>query len=159
MIIAISGIPCSGKTTLAKQLCAQFGWTYLDGKGILKEQEFVYDPVAKTYDVPVRSFVAYVKRRLKQVTYPVVIDSHMSHLLPMVDVVVVCTTTQMVLAQRMKKRRYTKQKIKDNIEAHNFDICRIEAQEMGHKRIISVDTSIGLTQKKIKDVVKKIMQV
>jgi len=64
----------------------------------------------------------------------VVIDSHLSHYLPKkyVDKCIVTKSSLEELKKRLKKRGYKEGKIRENLDAEIFDICRIEAEEAGH---------------------------
>ena len=71
-----------------------------------------------------------------------VIDSHLSHYLPKkyVDLCVVTKCDLKVLKKRLEKRKYSKEKIRENLDVEIFDICLNEAKEKGHK-VKVVDTS------------------
>jgi broad-specificity NMP kinase len=43
----------------------------------------------------------------------------------------------------LKKRRYGKNKVKENVECEIFDVCLNEAKEKGHK-ILVIDTTKGI---------------
>jgi adenylate kinase len=74
----------------------------------------------------------------------IVIDSHLSHYLPekYVNLVVVAKCGIKKLCKRLEKRKYSQAKIRENIQAEIFDICRNEALERGHN-IIVLDTTKG----------------
>lgn len=72
----------------------------------------------------------------------IVIDSHLSHYLPgkYVDLCIVTKCNIKELNKRLKKRKYPKSKIQENIQAEIFDICLNEAKEGKHNLVI-VDTT------------------
>jgi adenylate kinase len=84
----------------------------------------------------------------------IIIDSHLSHYLPRkyADLCIVAKCDIKELNKRLKKKKYSKNKIMENIQAEIFDICLNEAKERKHK-IISVDTTkhfnINLLAKKL----------
>jgi adenylate kinase len=53
------------------------------------------------------------------------------------------------LNERLKKRKYSQAKIKENLQAEIFNICYNEAFEMGHK-IIAIDTTKKFDINKVK---------
>ena len=80
-----------------------------------------------------------------------VIDSHLSHYLPKkyVNLVVVTKCNIGELNKRLKKRKYSEAKIRENLQAEIFDVCCSEAFEGKHKLIV-VDTTKGFNINKIK---------
>ena len=79
-----------------------------------------------------------------------IIDSHLSHHLPKkyVDLAIITKTELKILEKRLKKRRYNKDKIRENLDCEIFDICLNEAKEAKHK-ILVVDTTKGINISKI----------
>jgi adenylate kinase len=143
MIIAVSGTPCTGKTTLAKALAKRLGYKYVDVKQIIEEKH-----LSLGYDHKRKCLVVDPKKVNKTVMELIaekgnaVIDSHLSHYLPprFVDRCIITTCELKVLSKRLKKRRYALSKVRENLDSEIFEICRSEAVEMGHM-VIVVDTS------------------
>ena len=65
----------------------------------------------------------------------IIIDSHLSHYLNS-DYCFVVKTDLKTLKKRLQKRKYSEQKIKDNLEAEIFDICHEEAKELKRNVLI-----------------------
>ncbi len=80
----------------------------------------------------------------------VVIDSHLSHYLPKkyVDICIVTKCKLKKLESRLKKRKYSKNKMRENLDSEIFDVCLTEAKENKHK-IIIVDTTKAVDIKKL----------
>ncbi|HIH91337.1 TPA: AAA family ATPase [Candidatus Woesearchaeota archaeon] len=145
MIIAITGTPGTGKTTLAKKLVRRHGYRYMDVNALITRHRLYerYDRKLKTKIIDPKKLVRFLIPYTKSLKAKgVVIDSHLSHYLPpsLVDRCYVTTCGLTVLKQRLKKRGYSTQKIRDNLEAEVFQACLTEAQEFGH-RVIVRDTS------------------
>jgi len=72
----------------------------------------------------------------------IIIDSHLSHYLPKryVDLVIVTKCDIKELNKRLKRKRFNKNKIKENLQAEIFDVCYNEALERKHK-VIAIDTT------------------
>ena len=70
------------------------------------------------------------------------IDSHLSHFLPSkyVDKCYVTKCNLKELEKRLKKRKYSKKKIRENLDAEIFDVCFEEAKENKHD-IEIIDTT------------------
>jgi len=74
-----------------------------------------------------------------------ILDSHLSHHLPKryVDLCIITKCHTDELHQRLKKRRYSKEKIMENVQAEIFDVCLEEAKKNKHTILIQ-DTSKDL---------------
>lgn len=85
--------------------------------------------------------IKIMKNQLKNIK-GIIIDSHLSHYLPKkyVDLCIVTKCDLKILEKRLKKRRYSKAKIRENLDAEIFDVCLSESREAGHKTIV-VDTT------------------
>ncbi len=85
------------------------------------------------------------KNIIKKIKNGVIIDSHLSHYLPKkyVDLCIITKCSLKVLKNRLKKKKYSESKIRENLDAEIFDICLNEAKENGHKVII-MDTTKGI---------------
>ena len=80
----------------------------------------------------------------------IIIDSHLSHYLPnkYVDLCIVTKCNLKILQTRLKKKKYGKEKIRENLDAEIFDVCLEEAKSYNHKLLI-IDTSKGINISKI----------
>ena len=86
----------------------------------------------------------------KQIKNGIIIDSHLSHCLPnkYVDLCIVTKCSLKTLEKRLKKKKYDKSKIRENLDAEIFDICLNEAKENKHTALI-IDTTKGINISKI----------
>ncbi|MCD4666948.1 adenylate kinase family protein [archaeon] len=134
MIIILTGSVCSGKTTIAKKLAKEKKYNYLNLTDFIKENK-LYD----SYDKKDKSYVVDTKKLnkalIKVIKNNLIIDGHLSHYLPSkyVDLCIVTKCNLKVLKNRLNKRKYSKQKIEDNLEAEILDTCLNEAKENKHK--------------------------
>ncbi len=147
--IIVTGSVGSGKTTLAKKLSKFLDFDYIDVNYVVKKNKLAesYDESKKCNIVDVEKLNKFLIELIKESVVGLVIDSHMGHYLPKkyVNICVVTKCNIGVLKKRLKKRNYSLQKIKDNIEAEIFNTCFEEAKENRHK-ILLVDTSKGITK-------------
>ena len=110
MIIIVTGTPGTGKTTHAKALAKRERYTYVDVNEVIKKNN-------------------------KKIN-GIIIDSHLSHYLApeLVDRCMVMRCSDLKkLRKRLKKRGYSLQKIKENLEAELMETCLQEAMEKGHR--------------------------
>jgi len=151
MRLCITGSVGTGKTTLAKKLAKTLELRYLDVRTIIKEHK-----LDQEYDKKRKCSIIDVKK-LNKVLLPlpenVIVDSHLSHYLPKksIDLCIVTRCDLKTLHKRLEKRKYSENKIKENLEAEIFEVCLQEAQSL-HK-VLVIDTSKKLN---FKEVIKNI---
>lgn len=157
MIITITGTPGTGKTYIAKKLIGK-NFRYIDLNAIIKKEKLYdsYDRKAKTYDVDEKKLkiidkrfseykekeiklkknmnIIELKEKLKN-KKGIIIDSHLSHFLDS-DLCIVVKADIKTISKRLKKRKYSKKKIKDNIESEIFDICLEDAKKLSRNVVI-----------------------
>jgi adenylate kinase len=145
--IAVSGTPATGKTTIAKHLTKITGYKYFDVKRFIKENQLSegYDKKMKCMIVDEKKLAKRLEKIIdqekKKDSKGIVLDSHMSHYIPAkkIDFCIITKCDLKTLNKRLHKRKYMKQKIRDNLDAEIFDVCRQEAIEEGHN-IITITT-------------------
>ncbi len=148
MIIAISGTPGTGKTTLAKELAQRLGYKYLNLGDLVRDNK-----IAEGYDKKRKCLIVDVQK-LKSEVLPIgkntIVDSHLSHLLPpeSIDKCIITTCELGELSKRLNKRGYGKEKIRENLDCEIFEVCLQEARERGHN-VFVVDTTQGYDIEKI----------
>ena len=154
-VIIVTGTPGTGKTALSKKLSKKLAFRYLDVGSIIKKCNFSedYDEKRKTHIVDAKKLNRELVREImncKKTEKGVIIDSHLSHYLPKkyVDLCIVTKCNLRVLEKRLRKKKYFKAKIRENMDVEIFDICLNEAKDNKHK-IFIVDTTKGINIKKI----------
>ena len=146
-LIIITGTPGTGKTTLAKFLARTLKYYRLDIHKYYSQLSTTYNRKKQCYDLDMNKFRALVQQQIKAHPEGLIIDSHITHHLPasLVKVCIVLTCSNLkILHARLQKRKYSKQKIRENIDAEIFQVCLDEAKERGHK-VIVMNTSKNKT--------------
>ena len=138
-VIIISGTPGTGKTFIAKALAAQLGFRHIDVHKLIIEKGLreQYDRQRRTWVVDEKKLIHVLIHIIKK-SQDVVIDSHLAHYLPprWADICIITTCNLKVLEQRLKKRKYIKNKIRENLDAEIFGVCLHEAEELGHDVLV-----------------------
>lgn len=161
-LIAITGTPGTGKSTIARKLSRMLDYAYLDGSKLVKTAKLAekYDKRRKTAIVDPSLFThAVLKVRdseAKKGSKGLIVDSHLSHFLPSkaVSACIVLSCSLPELERRLAKRGYSRAKIRENMDAEIFDTILVEAAELGHK-IIKFDATKA-TEKRIKTLAESI---
>jgi len=148
MKIVVSGTPGTGKSKFSKKLAKVLKFKYLDIKKFSKENK-IYDKIEKNCLVIDEKKLV---KELKKLKGNYVIDGHLSHYLK-ADYCVVCKCNLKVLKKRLEKRKYSKKKVKDNLEAEIFDVCFIDAKKI-QKNVLVLDTSKGYKMEGIVRLIK-----
>ena len=158
-VICISGSVGTGKTTLAKKISKKFNYKHIDASKLIKENKIYdgYDKKRKCYIVDVKKLnkdlikIINKNNNLKGI----VIDSHLSHYLlkKYVDLCIITKCELKELQKRLKKRGYSKDKIRENLECEIFDVCLNEAKEAGHK-VVVIDLTKDLNINRISKAIK-----
>jgi len=154
--IVVTGTPATGKTTVAKAIANKLNLKYIDVNYVIRNHNLSegYDDKMKCDIVDTSKLNRILKQIIKDSDQKLVIDSHLSHYLPKscVELCIVTKCELKELKQRLEKRGYSKAKVRENLDAEIFDLCRNEAKEKGHN-VIVIDTSEG--SKDIDDVLEE----
>ncbi len=152
-VIAITGTPGTGKSRLAKQLAKVLKFKRVDLHHYYEKISTGYNRRKQSYDIDFKKFKQLAQDVAKSSN--IIIDSHISHLLPnsVVDLCIVLTCSNLKLLQnRLKRRGYSSKKVRENLDTEIFQICLQEAKERGHNVII-LDSAKGINFKQlVKDI-------
>lgn len=170
VIIAITGTPGTGKSTLSKKLVGHLNildslnqgvekhlqsgiitnnqkpisWINYDVTSLIKENKLYSElDVDGTLIVDVSKLKNFLIKKIhNDLEKNIIIDSFFSHELPssLVDICIVCTCDISQLNQRLFKRNYSSKKIRENLDVEILDQCGQEAKENNH-HVIYYDSS------------------
>ena len=149
-VIAVSGTPGTGKTTLSKKLSRNLNFYYLDVNRIIFNNKLSegYDRKRNTKIVDIQKLNKFIINEIKKFNKSkikgIIIDSHLSHYLPRkyVDLCIVAKCDINELNKRLKNKKFNKNKIQENIQSEIFDICYTEAIKRKDK-VVVIDTTKG----------------
>jgi adenylate kinase len=139
VLVAITGTPGTGKSSLSK-LLKKKGFVVLEDKffylkkfpNLVLEEDKELE--TKIIDIEALTKIVEPFKKSNKIYF---IESHFSHLLSP-DFVIVLERDLKELKKEYKKRKYNETKIKDNLEAEAFKICRLESEELLGKERVKV---------------------
>jgi adenylate kinase len=146
-VIAITGTPGTGKTTIGEPLAKKLKYQYINLTEFIEKKNIScsYDKKRRCLVVNPKVLVKALKKVIKKNT---LLDSHLSHEYPNLDLCIVCRCPLKELKTRLSKRKYSKQKIQENLECEAFDVCLTEAIErFDHPtHIVTTDKEVSIDQ-------------
>ena len=156
MIIAITGTPGTGKTSVAKKLVRK-GYIVLDLNRIACETDFLLgrDEKRKSNIVDIYKLNLFIKKNYSKFDI-VFVEGHLSHLLKCVDKLIVLRLEPSQLKKYLKKKRWNEKKIKENLESEILDIVLCESVEIHSKDNIA---ELNVTNKSVDEIVSIIIDL
>jgi Predicted nucleotide kinase (related to CMP and AMP kinases) len=151
MIIGITGTPGTGKTSVTKLLENDQLCQVIHLNELIREEK-LYSEVDTERDCVVADMDLVYDRvlELQDKSYPVtIVDSHLSH--HIADMVIVLRTSPAKLKERLEKRKYSVEKVRENLEAEALDIILAEAVDWCEK-VFELDTTEGTVDRTFKDI-------
>ena len=129
MLVAITGTPGTGKTTLSAEMRRR-GYEVVDGKAFMKERGILgdYDAERDTYEVDPDDLDEAMDAFRGEGA--LILDSHLAHLIGF-DKCIVLRCHPGVLAERLRARGYGEEKVVENVQAEILDVILCEAIESG----------------------------
>jgi|SRR3989344_1904668 len=157
MIILVTGSVATGKTSISNALSKKLKLESIDLNKLVKENKLYsgYNKKFDSYEVDTKKLNKFLIKFIKNKN--LILDSHLSHYLPSkyADYCVVCKCDLKELKIRLMKRKYSKIKVRENLDSEIFDACLIEALENRHN-VIVVDTSKKNVNKCVDEIIKKL---
>ncbi len=158
LIIAITGSPGVGKTTISRLLAERVDAYHVDLSRLALEEGLVEerDEERDTVIVDLKAVRRKVKRLLERYER-LIIEGHYAHdVAPKGSWIFVLRRAPWRLRDELERRGYDAKKMRENVEAELLDICLSEAIELhGSERVHEVDT----TDKTAQEIVKEIDEV
>ncbi len=138
MIVAITGTPGTGKTSLSEALRSK-GYRTIDVGEFARDRKLYssIDERRGSLEVDPQELDEALQGELPDGT--VFLVGHLSHLLT-VDTIIVLRCRPSILSQRLSGRKWKEEKIKENVEAEALDVILIEALD-GEAEVFEIDTT------------------
>jgi adenylate kinase len=160
MILLLTGTPGTGKTTISRLLADKLE-ARLVAVNQLVDQEHLYTGLEpekhyKIVDIPtLLEEMGRISQDYQDSEDWLIFEGHLSHYYPEADMVVVLRASPPILRERLKKRKWKPEKVKENLEAEALDICAWEAGDIHGAQAQEIDTTHSTPQ----DVVNAIMEI
>jgi adenylate kinase len=163
MILALSGTPGTGKSSVGGYIREHHGREYLvlDLNKLILEEDLVsgWDEVRGTYEADLDKVEARVKELITSEKRTVILQGHLSHYLKG-DASIVLRTAPQELEKRLRERGYRSAKIRENVEAEALDVILVEAWE-AWERVYEIDTTgktVPIVAEEVLEVIENIKQ-
>jgi adenylate kinase len=156
MIVAITGTPGTGKTTVTSIL-EKKDFTVVDLKKVAFENKFIigFDKIRSSRIVDIKKLDKYIKNRFNNQDI-VFVEGHIAHLLSCIDKIIILRMHPSKLKKILKNRNWSEEKIHENIEAEILDVILTEAVDIHTENKCF---EINGTKQSINDIVECILEL
>lgn len=151
-VVALTGVPGTGKTTIAAALVARgipvIGLNdFARGVGLLGP----IDEKRGTYIIDTRKLAKKLHTALALLDDPeVVVEGHFAHEMD-VDAIVLLRCDPLVLVERLRGRGWKEEKVRENVEAEALDVLAAEVLE---RRLPAVE--VDVTRSGVEDAAREV---
>ncbi len=144
-MIALTGTPGTGKTTVA-ELLKKRGHEVISVLEMARKHGCILDEEGDEVEIDVE--------RLANFRFDGIVEGHLSHYLHP-DITIVLRCNPLILKERLADRGWDEEKLMENVEAELLDVILVEAIEMNYN-VFEVDTT-SMTPEEVADVVENII--
>lgn len=178
MIVALTGTPGTGKSTVSKLLRnKKYKVLVLNDIITLENLTLGHDAARQTTEADLEGLNHYLTENLKPsyrnkknnkqgiiskkksdniVGDSIFLEGHLAHLLPLVDLVIILRCHPAELRKRLTNKSWAENKIHENLEAEAVDTILIESMErFSQEKVFEIDT----THLKPEDVMEGIIKI
>lgn len=144
MVIAVSGTPGTGKSVFARAIARKLGVQVIDLNALIKEKKIYKLDTDGTRIANLPKMRKEFVRAIRDSRGPIVVEGLLAHLLPKkyLTHIIILRTRPKVLERRLRTRKYSKAKTRDNVEAEALDIILLEAVQVhGVSRVYEIDAT------------------
>jgi adenylate kinase len=162
-VILITGTPCVGKTTLAKQFANRLNASYVNLTDYAKHNGLILgeDPKRCTAIVDEEKMRQTLTYTIIQSEKSVVIDGHFAASVVPNDLstyVFVLRRNPVELKEYMKKEGFTEDKMYENLLAEILDVCLVETLEMQTGKICELDVTGKAVEQTVNEVLSVVLE-
>ena len=127
-LFALTGTPGTGKTSLSGELRSR-GYNVVDGKDHIKAHGLLgeLDVERYTHEVDLDALNDSLEE-FRQSKELYILDSHLSHFMDCSGIIVLRCHPD-ILAERLRSRGYSEQKVRENVQSEVLDVILCEATD------------------------------
>jgi adenylate kinase len=145
MIIALTGTPGTGKTTVAEKLL-EMEYQVIEINKFLQQKNICteYNKKNDTLEIDTGLLEKEIQDHLVKIKKPnhVIIEGHLSHNLSFLDKIIVLRCHPKKLESRLKNKEFANAKVQENVEAETIDVITIESVELhGKDKVFEIDVT------------------
>jgi len=156
MIVILTGVPGTGKDTIAAGLANQ-GFVWLSINEIVEKNKLWKKKEKGCLVVNLKQLENEIRNELRHLRGNILVEGHLACEIkvPAADACIVLRTNPEVLRKRLEKRKYPREKIEENILCEELDYCTQKAESNLRCPVYEVrtDKSVGGTIKDIKSII------
>ena len=143
--VGISGVPGTGKSSLAKKLSEELGLEVIELSDFAIRSNLIvsYDRDRDSYVIDEERLVKAVEEYIRS-RGPAIIVSHYIEIIPrdLLEAVLVLRRNPAELIKLLEARGWSKKKVAENVEAELLGVCTANAiEELGEDMIIEIDAT------------------
>lgn len=158
--IVISGTPGVGKTRVATKLVSIIHAKYINlSNFVLNNKLYIeYDEDRDTYVIDEDRLRSIINRIVEEAEGYIVIDSHYGEIIDdrILEKIFILRLHPKILMERLRSRGWSKDKVKENVEAELLGICTYNAlKEHPPTKVCEVD----VTNKEVDEIIKEILSI
>jgi adenylate kinase len=160
-VILITGTPCTGKTTIAKELTAKLEALYINLTDYAKTNNLTLgeDSKRKTTIIDEKAILQKLSKTIENSDKSnIIVDGHYASVVvptKFVSRVFVLRRNPKELKQFMERCGYVGTKLWENLQAEIIDVCLVEALQAHARKVCELD----VTGKTVEQVVCEILDV
>jgi adenylate kinase len=142
MIIALTGTPGTGKTSVSKLLIKK-GINVIDLNKLAIKNDFIdgIDEIRNSKIIDIKKLNDYIYKNYSKEDL-IIFEGHLSHLLSCIDKVILLRCHPKKLRINLNKKGWNEKKIRENLEAEILDIILCEAIDLHSKNnIFEIDVT------------------
>ena len=159
MLLILSGTPGTGKSTISKLLVQKLTGSLVEISQLVEDKKLYtgHDP-EKGYlkvdlDALEKALQGIVTSSIDKDSW-IILEGHLSHYFPNAELVIVLRTNPRVLEERLRRRGWGEDKIRENLEAEALDVCTWEAYQIHGNNVQELDTSTITPEKAVKTILE-----